>query len=109
MENENEVNPKTPIQSENTQILEKQLIPPPSFQIKEKPKNSGIEVGKNGTPDHLKVPRAFKYPERYTSPTDLMVSPVTKGVLARTRKGAAGLPPAFNQTKYNAFGNVQLE
>ncbi|KAK6928096.1 hypothetical protein RJ641_006687 [Dillenia turbinata] len=104
MENENEVNSKTPIQLENTQILENQLTPPPSFQTKEKPKNSGIEFGKNGTPDRLKVPKAFKYSERYTSPTDLMVSPVTKGVLARTRKAGARLPPAFNQIKVQTNG-----
>lgn len=30
---------------------------------------------------------------RYTSPTDMMMSPVTKGLLARNRKGGALLPP----------------
>ncbi|KAL4329482.1 hypothetical protein HN51_036353 [Arachis hypogaea] len=29
----------------------------------------------------------------YTSPTDLIVSPVTKGLLARTKRGGALLPP----------------
>ena len=36
---------------------------------------------------------------RYTSPTDLMVSPVTKGLLARSKKGGALLPPGKSQTK----------
>ncbi|XP_038881324.1 uncharacterized protein LOC120072868 [Benincasa hispida] len=51
-------------------------------------KIGGIEFPKNGTPNRLKLPIAFKYPERYTSPTDLMISPISKGILARTRKGA---------------------
>ncbi|KAI6700470.1 hypothetical protein NL676_014794 [Syzygium grande] len=57
------------------------------------------ELRKPGTPDRLKVPKAFKYPERYRSPTDLMVSPVTKGLLARSRKGGAVLPPSKDQLK----------
>ncbi|KVH92627.1 hypothetical protein Ccrd_005309 [Cynara cardunculus var. scolymus] len=36
-------------------------------------------------PTPLIVPKAFKYPEMYMSPTDLIMSPVTKGILARTR------------------------
>jgi len=59
---------------------------------------------KIGTPDRLRVPIAFKYPERYRSPTDAMMSPVTKGLLARTRKSSGSLiPPSFNQTKVNFF------
>ncbi|XP_030465340.1 uncharacterized protein LOC115684648 [Syzygium oleosum] len=57
------------------------------------------ELRKPSTPDRLKVPKAFKYPERYRSPTDLMVSPVTKGLLARSRKGGAVLPPSKDQLK----------
>ncbi|CAN8269813.1 unnamed protein product [Cochlearia groenlandica] len=53
------------------------------------------------TPDRLKVPLAFKHPERYRSPTDAMMSPITKGLLARTRKPSTSLipPPTFNHTK----------
>ncbi|XP_010551811.1 PREDICTED: uncharacterized protein LOC104822332 [Tarenaya hassleriana] len=52
------------------------------------------------TPDRLSVPKAFKFPERYRSPTDAMMSPVTKGLLARNRKAPGSLlPPSLNQTK----------
>ncbi|KAH0997892.1 hypothetical protein GBA52_021756 [Prunus armeniaca] len=65
----------------------------------ENSQNSGNDLRKPTTPDRLKVPKAFKYPERYTSPTDLMMSPVTKGLLARNRKGGALLPPSKNLLK----------
>ncbi|KAK4799926.1 hypothetical protein SAY86_025291 [Trapa natans] len=64
------------------------------------PKNTVNELRKPTTPDLLKVPKAFKYPERYRSPTDMMVSPVTKGLLARTRRGGALLPPSKDQLKF---------
>ncbi|CAI0387062.1 unnamed protein product [Linum tenue] len=35
----------------------------------------------------LQVPKAFKYPERYRSPTDAMVSPITRGLMGRKRRG----------------------
>ncbi|CAL1357641.1 unnamed protein product [Linum trigynum] len=35
----------------------------------------------------LQVPKAFKYPERYRSPTDAMVSPITRGLMGRKRSG----------------------
>ncbi|KFK37672.1 hypothetical protein AALP_AA3G013600 [Arabis alpina] len=55
---------------------------------------------KIGTPDRLRVPVALKYQERYRSPTDAMMSPVTKGLLARNRKASGSLlPPSFNLTK----------
>ncbi|GMH15132.1 hypothetical protein Nepgr_016973 [Nepenthes gracilis] len=44
------------------------------------------------TPDRLKLPKSFKYPERYTSPTDLMISPISKGLLERSRKTGVLLP-----------------
>ncbi|KAL3346672.1 hypothetical protein AABB24_025223 [Solanum stoloniferum] len=50
------------------------------------------------TPDRLKVPKPFKYPERYTSPTDQMMSPVSKRLLiGRSRKGSTLLPPSKNR------------
>ncbi|KAL8140842.1 hypothetical protein V2J09_006863 [Rumex salicifolius] len=51
-----------------------------------------------GTPERLKVPKAFKHPERYMSPTDRMISPVSKGlILARRRRPGSLLPPSMNQ------------
>ncbi|KAL1809637.1 hypothetical protein ACET3Z_026627 [Daucus carota] len=61
--------------------------------------SSGSVIRKISTPDRLKVPKPFKYPERYTSPTDLMVSPVSKGVIARTRKTGPLLPPSNSQNE----------
>ncbi|GAB2279917.1 hypothetical protein Dimus_014552 [Dionaea muscipula] len=43
-------------------------------------------IGSIRTPERLKVPKAFKYPERYMSPTDHMISPVSKGILSRGRR-----------------------
>ncbi|XWS40993.1 hypothetical protein CRYUN_Cryun17cG0042900 [Craigia yunnanensis] len=84
----------SPIQSENAG-LEKN--PPLQDQ---NPQDSGKDLRKTCTPDRLKVPNTFKYPERYRSPTDSMMSPVTKGLLARNRKGGGSLlPPSINQTK----------
>ncbi|XP_057769710.1 uncharacterized protein LOC130989678 [Salvia miltiorrhiza] len=59
--------------------------------------------GKHGTPDRLNVPKPFKYSERYTSPTDQMMSPVSRGILARGRKGTKLLPPSTNQHKIQAL------
>ncbi|KAK9271633.1 hypothetical protein L1049_001996 [Liquidambar formosana] len=97
MEKVVETPPKSPIQSENTLLDCK--TPPQNQQTDEKSQNSGSDCRKSATPDRLKVPKAFKYPERYTSPTDLMMSPVSKGLLARSRRGGALLPPTRNQTK----------
>ncbi|KAL0332151.1 UNVERIFIED_CONTAM: hypothetical protein Scaly_2116600 [Sesamum calycinum] len=75
-----------------------QNTPPPSSQDNiHKPQTPPIcNSGKNGTPDRLKVPKAFKYRERYTSPTDQMMSPATRGILARSRKGSKLFPPSAN-------------
>ncbi|KAJ6866975.1 hypothetical protein NC652_038262 [Populus alba x Populus x berolinensis] len=68
-------------------------------EMDKKSENSSKDLRKSGTPDPLKVPKAFKYPERYRSPTDLMISPITKGILARNKKGGALLPPSWSQPK----------
>ncbi|XP_039011761.1 uncharacterized protein LOC120140841 [Hibiscus syriacus] len=69
-------------------------------KVDENLRDSGKYLRKTCTPDRLKVPKAFKYPERYRSPTDSMMSPVTRGLLARNRKAAGSLlPPSINQTK----------
>ncbi|KAL6287745.1 hypothetical protein ACE6H2_012135 [Prunus campanulata] len=93
--------PKSPIQSSEMMNFSECITPPPPpLQHKdENSQNSGNDLRKPTTPDRLKVPKAFKYPERYTSPTDLMMSPVTKGLLARNRKGGALLPPSKNLLK----------
>ncbi|CAH1420957.1 unnamed protein product [Lactuca virosa] len=44
------------------------------------------------TPTPLIIPKVFKYPEMYTSPTDLIMSPVSKGILARTTSKKSSLP-----------------
>ncbi|EEF34754.1 uncharacterized protein LOC8289594 [Ricinus communis] len=97
MENLQETPKKEPMQSE-ANILECKT-PPQDQKMDSKSLNSSGDLRKSSTPDRLKVPKAFKYPERYRSPTDLMVSPITKGLLARNRKGAALLPPSMNQAK----------
>ncbi|XP_022773756.1 uncharacterized protein LOC111316008 [Durio zibethinus] len=88
----------SPIQSENAGLEKK---PPLQDQkIDQKAQESGKDLRKTCTPDRLKVPKASKYTERYRSPTDSMMSPVTKGLLARNRKGGGSfLPPGLNQTK----------
>ncbi|XP_009764663.1 uncharacterized protein [Nicotiana sylvestris] len=60
--------------------------------------NSPIKSG--NTPHCLKLPKTFKYPERYTSPTDQMMSPVSKRLLiGRNRKASTllPLPPSKNR------------
>ncbi|GAU29167.1 hypothetical protein TSUD_275860, partial [Trifolium subterraneum] len=86
---------KLPIETPSME-LESKTPTTPSIQY-HKPSN---ELRKPVTPDQLKVPKAFKYPERYTSPTDKMMSPVTKGLLARNKKGGALLPPGIGVSKY---------
>ncbi|XWS32968.1 hypothetical protein CRYUN_Cryun22dG0036700 [Craigia yunnanensis] len=86
------------IQSENGGLENKTT--PQSQKIYQNSQDSGNDLRKTCTPDRLKVPKAFKYPERYRSPTDSMMSPVTKGLLARNSKGGGSLlPPSLNQTK----------
>ncbi|KAI3747994.1 hypothetical protein L6452_10792 [Arctium lappa] len=53
------------------------------------------------TPDRLTVPKAFKYPEMYKSPTDQIMSPVSKGLLARTKsnKSSGLLPPSSTRNQ----------
>ncbi|KAL7141093.1 hypothetical protein ABFS83_08G030800 [Erythranthe nasuta] len=77
--------PRIPtVETENKINIPDQNTPPPPT----------CNPGKNVTPDRLKVPKAFKFPERYTSPTDQIMSPVTRGILARCRKGSKLLPPS---------------
>ncbi|XP_022741583.1 uncharacterized protein LOC111293107 [Durio zibethinus] len=90
----------SPIQSENGGLENK--TPSQNQKIYQNSQDSDNNLRKTCTPDRLKVPKAFKYPERYRSPTDSMMSPVTKGLLARNSKGGGGgslLPPSLNQTK----------
>lgn len=66
MENVQEIMPpKTPIQSE-TMSFPDCITPPPLQHKDENSQNSGNDIHKTTTPDRLKVPKAFKFPERYT-------------------------------------------
>ncbi|OWM64526.1 uncharacterized protein LOC116207434 [Punica granatum] len=98
MEKVPETPPRIPVLSDNTN-LECKTTPELKQQTNETSRNPGNELRKPTTPDLLKVPKAFKYPERYRSPTDMMVSPITKGLLARARRGGALLPPSKDQLK----------
>ncbi|XP_027359486.1 uncharacterized protein LOC113868119 [Abrus precatorius] len=97
MENMLKTPPKVPIQAQASESECK--TPTPVQQPDQHDHNSSNELRKPVTPDRLRVPKAFKYPERYTSPTDMMISPVTKGLLARSKKGGALIPPGKNQPK----------
>ncbi|XP_019442744.1 PREDICTED: uncharacterized protein LOC109347381 [Lupinus angustifolius] len=89
--------PKVPIQKQITQP--ECNTPPPVQPLDQNCHTTSNELRKVVTPDRLRVPKAFKYPERYRSPTDMMMSPVTKGLLARGKKGAPILPPGKMQPK----------
>ncbi|XP_031107934.1 uncharacterized protein LOC116012518 [Ipomoea triloba] len=88
-----------PVQKENAGQKEETLPPVTKPSL----------CSKTTFPDRLKVPKAFKYPERYTSPTDQMMSPVSKRLFGngRIRKPAtadataatAPLPPSGNPPK----------
>ncbi|KAI3726160.1 hypothetical protein L1987_65957 [Smallanthus sonchifolius] len=65
-------------------------------------------------PTPLVVPKAFKYPEMYMSPTDSIMSPVSKGLLARTGskkssrqlRNSATSAEQHNKIRDSKFGNV---
>ncbi|XP_047157276.1 uncharacterized protein LOC124828082 isoform X4 [Vigna umbellata] len=103
MEKENTLKtpPKVPIQMQKKAEPEcKTPTPAQQQHHNNDSSNSSNELRKPVTPDQLRVPKAFKYPERYTSPTDMMMSPITKGLLARTRRGGGVmLPTDRNQQK----------
>ncbi|KAG5624154.1 hypothetical protein H5410_009372 [Solanum commersonii] len=89
--------PKAPMNEATEKIV---VAAEPKTQPLNRPKivlpNSPIN-----TPDRLKVPKPFKYPERYTSPTDQMMSPVSKRLLiGRSRKASTLLPPSKNRPLY---------
>ena len=64
MENVLTMLPKSPIQPENTIIDCK--TPPQIQQNDENNRNPSNDLRKPSTPERLKVPKAFKFPERYT-------------------------------------------
>ncbi|XP_052723291.1 uncharacterized protein LOC108345305 isoform X3 [Vigna angularis] len=102
MEKENTLKtpPKVPIQAKKAEPECKTPTPAQQHHHNNDRSNSSNELRKPVTPDQLRVPKAFKYPERYTSPTDMMMSPITKGLLARTRRGGGVmLPTDRNQQK----------
>ncbi|KAF5799824.1 hypothetical protein HanXRQr2_Chr07g0308951 [Helianthus annuus] len=68
--------------------------PPPTLPMNSPSPATGS--AKTSTPNRLSVPKAFKYPEMYKSPTDQIMSPVSKGLLARKKsfKSSPLLPPS---------------
>ncbi|OVA00810.1 hypothetical protein BVC80_9083g118 [Macleaya cordata] len=81
--------------------MDKLLETPPRnpTEFIEKTPPQTLKLDKSSTPNPLKVPQSFKYPERYMSPTDLMMSPVSKGLLARSKKPGVLIPPTINPPK----------
>ncbi|XP_047157267.1 uncharacterized protein LOC124828082 isoform X3 [Vigna umbellata] len=113
MEKENTLKtpPKVPIQMQKKAEPEcKTPTPAQQQHHNNDSSNSSNELRKPVTPDQLRVPKAFKYPERYTSPTDMMMSPITKGLLARTRRGGGVmLPTDRNQQKILQIVDMPLK
>ncbi|CAH8384372.1 unnamed protein product [Eruca vesicaria subsp. sativa] len=97
--------PKTQSVNHEVTVLNSESPPrmlPETVKNHESPPRASINdsMKKIVTPDRLRVPVAFKHPERYRSPTDAMMSPVTQGLLARSRKPSSSLiPPSFNLSK----------
>ncbi|KAE8648178.1 hypothetical protein Csa_018493 [Cucumis sativus] len=77
---------KSPTPDEKTEEKERILVPKNESMNRSKVLKSHAKLPKNDTPNRLKLPIAFKYPEKYKSLTDLMISPINTGLLARTRK-----------------------
>ncbi|KAL3702179.1 hypothetical protein R1sor_020201 [Riccia sorocarpa] len=77
------------------EVKAKTVLPSKSEAVlKEMPfKERNREDGRRMIPPHIKVPpkKLFGYPEKYKSPTDAMVSPISKGLLARNRRPARTL------------------
>ncbi|CAN7093593.1 uncharacterized protein LOC103840265 [Brassica rapa] len=97
--------PKTQSDHHEVTVLNSESLPrpfPETDKNQESPPRASINdlMKKIVTPDRLRVPVAFKHPERYRSPTDAMMSPITQGLLARSRKASGSLiPPSFNLSK----------
>ncbi|KVI09130.1 uncharacterized protein LOC112510368 [Cynara cardunculus var. scolymus] len=78
-----------------------QETPPPIHPLRMNSPTPAGSSAKIVTPDRLMVPKAFKYPEMYKSPTDQIMSPVSKGLLARTKskKSSGLLPPSSTRNQ----------
>ncbi|XP_031493006.1 uncharacterized protein LOC116259366 [Nymphaea colorata] len=78
-------------QQQDTSPAEKTPVLLPPADADQRPPLTADNAQKNSSPDPVDVPKrkAFKYLDRYRSPTDLMMSPVSRGLLARNRKTAA--------------------
>ncbi|XP_058070458.1 uncharacterized protein LOC131219373 [Magnolia sinica] len=96
-----EVDRETPdrklTRSGNGLLFEK--TPPQALQTAQKSPIFGEGGQKNSEPHQISGPKAFSFSERYMSPTDQIVSPITKGLLARNRKGGPLLPPSKTPPK----------
>ncbi|KAL2650264.1 hypothetical protein R1flu_018392 [Riccia fluitans] len=85
-------------ENENSQEMSTKIELPlkSAALLKEMPfKERNREEVRRMIPPHIKVPpkKLFGYPEKYKSPTDAMVSPISKGLLARNRRPARTLAP----------------
>ncbi|KAJ7530616.1 hypothetical protein O6H91_14G010700 [Diphasiastrum complanatum] len=63
-------------------------------------------------PNPVKVPpkRMFGYPEKYKSPTDSLVSPISRGLLARNRRPSRLLaPPVPPKALESTFQNIDSQ
>lgn len=63
MENATETPLESPIEAENNPLEYK--TPPQNQETDQNSQDSGNELRKSCTPDPLKVPKAFKFPERH--------------------------------------------
>eukprot|EP01018_Ginkgo_biloba_P013423 Gb_26295 [translate_table: standard] len=71
------------------------------------------EEGKRVSPPNVKVPpkKVFGFPERYRSPTDSIMSPTSRGLLARNRRSMrpielpAYVPPKAMENTVQSVGS----
>ncbi|GKB92461.1 exocyst complex component SEC15B, partial [Tanacetum coccineum] len=71
------------------------------------PRKSSL-ASKTSVPSPLIVPKAFKSPEMYTSPTDSIMSPVLKDLLARTKsKKSSTLIQEHHKIRDSKFGDTE--
>ncbi|GJU40468.1 hypothetical protein Tco_1193425, partial [Tanacetum coccineum] len=69
------------------------------------PRKSSL-ASKTSVPSPLIVPKAFKSPEMYTSPTDLIMSPVSKDLLARTKSKKSSTVKEHHKIRDSKFGDT---
>ncbi|KAL6012013.1 hypothetical protein ACLOJK_002484 [Asimina triloba] len=83
--------------SGNGIVFEK--TPPQTLQTVQRSPIVGGAGLKNTAPHFITGSKAFNFTERYMSPTDRILSPISKGLLARNRKAGQLLPPSKTPPK----------